>query len=315
MSDIYSRVAEAADKNNFPDYLNTRQVLQVLEEIDYPLLKKEIDFRRNVIEINGKNFGPEIEMGKRKGYGNSYVVYIKKLADYLETVTSLSVEIDYRDAKRVVEAYDLVLQRSRKYGMRGQRNFTGKIEDEIRGKLVEVGFEKYAKKNSKVDFLIDFELIDPKTAKRDKGDFMQIQAKGSKIIDLPEELTFSVKSTAGFFLGVPENELEWEGNYFILAKLHIKEDFLYKVLKTGFGLEKLNYTERLGWFEIRGFIDKENFRNKEKSLYSYNFPGKYALENKFRQANFIRTPYMLNRKKDDLLNIFQKIKNFENKAK
>ena len=197
--------------------------------------------------------------------------------------------------------------------MRGQRNFTGKIEDEGRGKLVEVGFEKYAKTNSGINFLIDFELIDLKESKRDKGDFTQIQTDKKEVLNLPENLTFSIKSTNGFFLAVPEVELSWEGNIFVLANLHIKENFLYKVIKKGLELGDLDYNEILGWFEIRGFINKKSFSNKEESMYAKNFPGKYALESNFRQSNFIRTPSMLNRDKKDLLAIFEKIKNFTNK--
>lgn len=313
MDNLSDKLNEIADGKTYPEYINTNQILDLLQELDYPLLEKEIKFRRDEIAINGKTVGPELNMGKVSGYGNSYVVSREDFISYMDSVLELSIQVDYSDVRRVVEAYDLVLQRSRKYGMRGQRNFTGKIEDEIRGKLVEVGFEKYAKINSSIDFLIDFELIDPKESKRDKGDFIQVQTEKGEVLNLPDELTFSVKSTNGFFLAVPKVELGWEGNIFVLAKLHIKEDFLYKVIKKGLELGDLNYTETLGWFEIRGFVDKKSFSNKEESYFASNFPGRYSLERKFRQPNFIRTPSMLNRNKKDLLKIFEKIKYFTNK--
>lgn len=308
MNNYLRQLDDFANNKKFPEYLNINQTIECLDFLGFPLLEKEIKFRKDTIEINGENYGPEIEMKKVIGYGNSFVVSRKKLAEYIEGLSSLSVDIDYTDVKKVVEAYDLVLQRSRKYGMRGQRNFTGKIEDEIRGKLVEVGFEKYAKVYSGIDFIIDFELLDETKSKRDKGDFTQIRTQNNEILNLPEDLTFSVKSTAGFFLAVPQIELTWEGNIFILAKLHIKEEFLYKAIKKGLEIGEIDYKERLGWFEIRGYVYKKDFGDKNKSLYENNFPGKYALENKFRQPNFIRTPSMLNRNKSDLLKIFEKIK-------
>ena len=51
----------------------------------------------------------------------------------------MRVELTYKDVQEIVKKYQLVLKRPRKRAMRGQRNFTGKIEDEIRGKLGEIG--------------------------------------------------------------------------------------------------------------------------------------------------------------------------------
>lgn len=310
MKDYYSQIKKIAETHGFPKYLKTSEVIKILEELDYPLLEKEIKFRRDVIEINGKNFGPELAMGRVKGYGNAYVVSRKTLAKYFSHLMDLSIRVDYVDVKRIVRAYNDVLQRSRKYGMRGQRNFTGKVEDEIKGKLVELGFEKYAKTHANIDFAIDFELIDEKIAKRDKGDFVQIQTKEGEIVNLPGELTFSIKSTAGYFLAVPENELEWEGNYFVLAKLHINEDFLYNAIRAGFDLSEINYKKNLGWLEIRGFVSKNDFKDKGKSLYLDNLPGSYSLRRPFRKTNYIRTPSMLNQSKEDLISIFKQINSY-----
>ena len=64
---------------------------------------------------------------------------IDKISIYLSLIgaETWGFLLTLEDVREVVEKYDAVLHRGRKYGMRGNRNFTGKVEDEIRGTLAE----------------------------------------------------------------------------------------------------------------------------------------------------------------------------------
>ena len=185
----------------------------------------------------------------------------------------------------VVENYDYVLQQPKKYGMRGQRNFTGKVEDEVRGKLAERGFHKYAICVNNLEFPVDYSTIEDSNQKRDNGDFTTIVVD-EQLYDIKPGYRISLKSTNGNYLAIPQNELDWEGEIFVLVKLHIKETFLYKAIKAGLQLSNLNLQDNLGWLELRGFIHKNEF---QKGYVSQELPD----GTKLRSPNYIKAPIQL----------------------
>lgn len=204
-------------------------------------------------------------------------------------------------AKTVVELYDDILVKPKKYGMRGQRNFTGKIEDEVRGKLAEHGFGKYATNVSSIELPVDYSLIEESDRKRDSSDFNTIII-GDKKYDLPEGFRISLKSTSGSYLAIPQNELEWEGEIFVLVKLHIKEMFLYKAIKAGLQLSTLNLNDSLGWLEIRGIISKHDFQN--------GYCGDKLPDNtQLRSPNHIKAPVQLEQDPSVISDILEQVKN------
>lgn len=98
-----------------------------------------------------------------------------------------------------------------------------------------------------------------------------------------------------------KNELDWEGEIFILVKLHIKETFLYKAIKAGLQLSNLNLQDNLGWLEFRGFISKEEF---QKGYLSQKLPDGTQL----RSPNYIKAPIQLEQDINKLSELLDKIK-------
>ena len=286
-------------------YLTKSQSLKFLEMCGRGIQEKELDFRRKEsIKIGLETITPEIKFQKVKGSGNRLFCSLRYLENYTLSLYKRSINLDYHDAKIVVEHYDSVLTKPKKYGMRGQRNFTGKIEDEIRGKLAEHGFSKYAMNVNNVEFPVDYSLIEESKVKRDSGDFNTIVIENKKY-DLAEGFRISLKSTNGNYLAIPQQELSWEGEIFVLVKLHIKETFLYQAIKAGLQLSSLNLKDNLGWLEIRGIISKQEF---QKGYLGYYLPGKEK-ETPFKKPNYIKAPVQLEQDPKRISDILNKIKN------
>ena len=230
---------------NEKEYLTIVDVLTELEEQGIPLNKKQIDFRRKSGQVSSRIVPAEIQFQKVKGHGAKLLIKKEDIVNYIERLKKQSVFITYKDVKSVVENYDEVMLKPARIAMRANRNFTGKIEDEIKGKLVEWGLAKYAKQKLGIELVIDFATITVTTRKRDEGDFVKVLVNG-KEKNIPDELKISIKSTSGNLLAVPEIETTWEGEWFVLAKLHIENKFLYDAIKAGFGIPELDIERNIG---------------------------------------------------------------------
>jgi DNA (cytosine-5)-methyltransferase 1 len=288
-----------SDKNI---YLTPNQTVKFLEMCERGIREQDLDFRRkNNLKLGSETIIPEINFQKVKGSGNRLFCSLRFLENYVLDLYKRSINLNYHDAKIVVEHYDSVLAKPKKYGMRGQRNFTGKIEDEVRGKLAEHGFGKYAMNISNIEFPVDYSLVSEGNNKRDKGDFNTIIINNKKY-DLNEGYKISLKSTNGNYLAIPQRELGWEGEIFILVKLHIKETFLYKAIKAGLQLSTLNLNESLGWLEIRGVINKTEF---QKGYLGEQLPDKTQLSS----PNYIKAPSQLEQDPKKISNILEQVKN------
>lgn len=292
---------------NRNEYLSIEEFLNELVEQGLPLPKKQIDFRRKSGVINEHPISAELTFAKIKGFGSRLVIKKSNAVKYIERLKKQSVNITYKDVKSVVENYDQVMLKPAGAAMRQNRNFTGKIEDEVKGKLVEWGLAKYAYEKVGLELVIDFALITVTTRKRDEGDFVKCMVNGTDR-NIPNELKISVKSTSGNLLAVPEVETTWEGEWFILAKLHIEDKFLYDAVKAGLGLLELDFERNLGWFEIRGFVSKKDFTNINKSYKGVNLPAPFTMDNNFSRENYILIPTQLNQNPDDLISLLEKIK-------
>lgn len=289
------------------EYLTITEFLTELEEQGFPLPLKQIDFRRKSGEINGSDIPQELPFTKVKGYGSRLVIHKVDAVQYIERLRKQSVSITYKDIKSVVESYDAVMLKPARAAMRANRNFTGKIEDEIKGKLVEWGLAKYAYEKIGLELVIDFALITVTTRKRDEGDFVRRLVNG-KDQEIPDGLKISVKSTSGNLLAVPEVETTWEGDWFVLAKLHIEAKFLYDAIKAGLRLRELDFDRKLGWFEIRGFVSKKDFTDLHKSYKGVNLPKPFNMDNDFGRDNYIMLPTQLNQRPEDFIDLLGKIK-------
>ncbi len=299
--------ATVAPFSNFDkDYFTIDEVLIELEEQGIPLNKKQIDFRRKSGEVDGHTISAEINFKKVKGNGAKLVVARSEIVSYIERLKKQSVYITYKDVKSVIENYDDVMLKPARVAMRANRNFTGKIEDEIKGKLVEWGLAKYAYQKLQLELVIDFALITVTTRKRDEGDFVKALVKNAEK-NIPDELKISVKSTSGNLLAVPEVETTWEGEWFVLAKLHIEDKFLYDAIKAGFGMVELDFERNLGWFEIRGFVSKTDFTDTTKTHKGVNLPKPFNMDNNFSRDNFILLPTQLNQNPDEFIDLLAKI--------
>lgn len=281
-------------------YLTPNQVVKFLNSCGRGIKSKDLEFRRKEWKIGSKTINPEITFQKVKGSENILFCSLRYLEDYALDLYRRSITPNYNDATTVVESYDDVLNKPKKYGMRGQRNFTGKIEDEVRGKLAEHGFSKYVEQLSNIELPVDYSLLEEKGSKRDSGDFNTVIIDGKKY-DIKDEYQISLKSTSGNYLAIPQNELEWEGEIFILVKLHIKEEFLYKAIKAGLQLASLNLNESLGWLEIRGVIEKTEFK---QGYLGDRLPDKTQLSS----PNYIKAPVQLEQNVDRIKKLFENIK-------
>jgi len=306
-NNIDDKTTVAPLSKNDSDYLTIDELLVELEEQGLPLPRKQIDFRRKSGVINGHAIHPELNFIKVKGHGARLVIKKDEVVSYIARLKKQSVHITYKDVKNVVESYDEVMLKPARAAMRANRNFTGKIEDEVKGKLVEWGLAKYAYEKLGLEFVIDFALITVTTRKRDEGDFVKCLVNG-KERNIPDELKLSVKSTSGNLLAVPEVETTWEGSWFILAKLHLVDKFLYDAIKAGLGLMKLDFEKNLGWFEIRGFVSKKDFVGSTKSCKGINLPPPFNMDNDFGRDNYIMLPNQLNQNPDDFIGLITKIK-------
>lgn len=289
------------------DYLSIEEFLNELIEQGLPLPKKQIDFRRKSGEVNSNRISAELNFQKVSGFGSRLLIKKEEAVEYIEHLKKLSVSITYKDVKSVIENYDDVMLKPARAAMRANRNFTGKIEDEVKGKLVEWGLAKYAYEKLGLELVIDFALITVTTRKRDEGDFVKCLVNG-KEKNIPDELKLSVKSTSGNLLAVPEVETTWEGEWFILAKLHIEDKFLYDAIKAGFGLLELDFERNLGWFEIRGFVSKKDFTNETISHKGVNLPSPFNMDNDFSRANYILLPTQLNQSPEDFTDLLTRVK-------
>jgi DNA (cytosine-5)-methyltransferase 1 len=289
------------------DYLTIDDLLKELEEQGLPLPKKQIDFRRKSGEVNGHPIHTELDFRKVKGFGSRLVIKKLQAAQYIERLKKQSVHVTYKDVKSVVESYDDVMLKPARAAMRANRNFTGKIEDEIKGKLVEWGLAKYAYEKIGLELVIDFALITVTTRKRDEGDFVRALVNG-KDKEITNGLKLSVKSTSGNLLAVPEVETTWEGDWFVLAKLHIEDKFLYDAIKAGLGLKELDFERNLGWFEIRGFVSKKDFTDTSKGYKGVNLPTPFNMSNDFGRDNYIMLPVQLNQTPEHFLELLNRIK-------
>ncbi len=301
------KITTAPLSSNAKDYLTKDELLKELEEQGLPLSEKQIDFRRKNGEINGKIVPPELNFVKIKGNGSRLMIKKDEAVQYIARLKKQSVNITYKDVKSIVESYDDVMLKPARAAMRQNRNFTGKIEDEVKGKLVEWGLAKYAYEKVDLELVIDFALITVNTRKRDEGDFVKCLVN-SKEKNIPDELKVSVKSTSGNLLAVPEVETSWEGEWFVLAKLHIEDKFLYDAIKAGLGLMELDLDRNLGWFEIRGFVSKKDFTNSEISYKGVNLPAPFKMDNDFGRDNYIMLPTQLNQNPEDFISLLEKIK-------
>jgi len=288
------------------DYLTIEEFLKELEEQGLSLPRKQIDFRRKSGEIKGNKIIPELNFGKVPGY-RKIVISKQEAIAYIQRLRRQSVNITYKDVKSVVESYDEVMLKPARAAMRANRNFTGKIEDEVKGKLVEWGLAKYAYEKIGLELVIDFALITVTTRRRDEGDFVKAMMEG-KDVEIPDGYKLSVKSTSGNLLAVPEVETTWEGDWFVLALLHIENKFLYDAIKAGLDLTELDFERNLGWFEIRGFVSKKDFTNTTKALKGVNLPEPFNMSFDFGRDNYIMLPSQLNQKPEDFLELLNKIK-------
>ena len=283
-------------------FLTKNQTIKFLEMCGRGIKLKDLDFRRkDSLKLGSEIIESEIKFQKVKGSGNRLFCSLRFLEDYALSLYRRSIDLDDHDAKTVVEHYDRVLTKPKKYGMRGQRNFTGKIEDEVRGKLAEHGFSKYAINLNNIEFPVDYSLLEDSSVKRDKGDFNTIIINDKKY-DLKLGYRISLKSTNGNYLAIPQHELKWEGEIFVLVKLHIKETFLYKAIKAGLQLASLNLNDSLGWLEIRGVISKDEF---QKGHLGEQLPDKTQLSS----LNYIKAPIQLEQNIDRISNLLERIKN------
>lgn len=302
-----NKITAAPLSSNTKDYLTKDELLKELEEQGLSLPEKQVDFRRKNGEIDGKIVSPELNFLKIKGNGSRLMIKKDEVVQYIARLKKQSVNITYKDVKSVVESYDDVMLKPARAAMRQNRNFTGKIEDEVKGKLVEWGLAKYAYEKVNLELVIDFALITVNTRKRDEGDFVKCLVNG-KEKNIPDELKLSVKSTSGNLLAVPEVETTWEGEWFVLAKLHIEDKFLYDAIKAGLGFMKLDFDRNLGWFEIRGFVSKSDFTDSKISYKGVNLPSPFKMDNDFGRDNYIMLPTQLNQNPEDFISLLEKIK-------
>jgi len=288
------------------EYVSIKEFISELEEQGLPLDKKQIDFRRKTGFINKKLIPAELKFEKVKGFGSKLMIKKSDAVKYIQRLKKQSTLITYKDVKSVVESYDEVMLKPARAAMRANRNYTGKIEDEIKGKLIEWGLAKYAYEKIGLEFIIDFELITVITRKRDEGDFVRCMVE-NKDIEIPDGLKLSIKSSSGNLLAVPEVELTWEGDWFVFAKLHIDDKFLYDAIKAGLGLKQLDFEKNLGWFEIRGFVSKKNFMDLNNSYKGVNLPKPFKMDNDFGRDNYILIPVQLNQNTEVFIQLLKKL--------
>jgi DNA (cytosine-5)-methyltransferase 1 len=270
-----------------------------LAEINFPepTYKSRVEQKRSFVLL---------ESVRRRG--NWRYISLDDAEQFIKNLKEMSVCLTYEDVKLICEKYGDVLNRPRKRGMRGQRNFTGKVEDEIRGKLSELGAAKFCEMVGGIKFEPNFDILAPGLY-RDEGDFLYIIKDGKKI-PLPTNLLIAVKSTNGFFaLAIPENEWDWPGEVYISVRLHIKEAFLLKLLNKSLGIEQIDLSEKIGWLEIMGYVRKSEI--EDRAFVGTRLPGKYhASDNDWDRRNYIMHQsqlHMARKEFEELLKIYANI--------
>ena len=293
------------------EFIPWAKIMEKLKDNGIDMNEKYIKFAIDEISFPQENFECEKNQNRSFGiiptirrHGNRIFVKETDVNQYIKNLKEMSIKLTFNDVKEIVKEYQLVLKRSRKRGMRGQRNFTGKIEDEIRGKLAEFGTAKFCKKVSNVEFVIDFSLLE-KGELRDEGDFTEIIKNGKKSL-LNNKQIIAVKSTAGYFaIALPENEWSWPGSIYIAVRLHIDESFLLKLINKGLELEDLDLNQEIGWLEVFGFIKKEEM--EKYAFQGKRLPGKYHASNEdWSKRNYIMHPMQLHRNLDDFGELLKK---------
>ncbi|MBI5224834.1 hypothetical protein HY989_03105 [Candidatus Micrarchaeota archaeon] len=288
------------------DFLTIDEFSKFVAEAGYPLEIKNINFRRDKIKFgDNPEIPPELYFRRVKGFRKG-VISKQEAEEYLERLKQISFHVTNSDVKTVIGEYDQVLQRPRKFGMRGDRNFTGKVEDEIKGKLVEIAFSNFVESKKGYRLPVDFHLISEKEAKRDAGDFTHYLENDKKYKLAPDKI-IAIKSTNGYFLAIPTLEMDWEGQIIILVKLHLLEDFLLKILRAGVSLDHLELNQKIGWLEILGWIQKPEFLAKGHR--GKRLPGKYHVRREdWDKENIIMHPSELKRNPEELYSLLDELK-------
>lgn len=292
--------------------LTKEEFSDFLQQNGRPLVKKHIDFRRDTISFQGYDRKSNSEEGAysilhfHRGRRNRLYINYKQAKNYLDHLKQMSIDLTYNDVITVIKRYQAVLRRPRKRGMRGHRNFMGKVEDEIRGKLAEQGAANFCKKLCGILFEPFYDLL-PSGQRRDEGDFTDFKiASSNEKIQLPNELVIAVKSTNGYFsIAVPENEWNWPGGIYMCVRPHFNPAFLLKLINKAVGLEDFSVQGKIGWLEVDGWISKEEM--EQKAYIGSRLPGKYhsAKEN-WDKKNYIMHPKQLHNTKEEFLQLMKK---------
>jgi len=292
--------------------------LTILEFTDFlaqngrPLVKKHVNFRRDTISFkgyprrSGSDGGPYRILKFQRGERNRLYITHAEARQYLEHLKQMSIDLTYNDVVTVITEYQAVLQRPRKRGMRGHRNFMGKVEDEIRGKLAEQGLANYCKELCGICFEPFYELLPP-GQRRDEGDFIDFETKSSsKKVTIPDELKIAVKSTNGYFsIAVPENEWGWPGGIYISVRPHLNPRFLLKLINKAVGLDDFSPQGKIGWLEIDGWVTKEEM--VQNAYIGTRLPGKYhGSPADWRLRNYIMHPLQMHRTREEFLQLMNK---------
>lgn len=294
---------------NPPSFLDMDGFLQFLERNGRPLKKKHLDFRRDAILFSSDKYerkaGPvntpfQVLRFKKMG-GQKLLISRQDALDYLKHLKEMSIDITVDDVRTVVDRYGPVLRRARKMGMRAQRNFTGKVEDEVRGKLAEECLSKYLRELSGVELPVFYDLL-PSGVLRDEGDFEKvvIVGKHGKVeIPLKPDMIIAVKSTNGFFpFAIPENEWGWPGQIYIAVRPHIDDDFLLYFIEKGLGIPNAKDRKVFGWLEIEGWVSKDEMH--EKGFVGNALPGGYHMGDPWPKRNLIMHPLQLHRTRPEM---------------
>jgi DNA (cytosine-5)-methyltransferase 1 len=278
-----------------------------------PLAKKHIDFRRDTISFDGykRRDGKTGERYKVLNFsrvGNSLQIPCEKAKEYLDYLKEMSIDLTYDDVVTVVTEYQDVLQRPRKMAMRGQRNFMGKVEDEIRGKLAEEGCATFCRNMSGIHFEPFYALLPPQQ-KRDEGDFTYFKTAKGERVNLPRGMEIAVKSTNGYFsIAVPESEWDWPGGVYISVRPHLNSNFLLRLINKAVGLEDFPFDSKIGWLEVDGWICKEEM--EQRAYIGTRLPGKYhASDSDFRLRNYIMHPSQLHRTRQEFKQLMDRYLN------
>jgi DNA (cytosine-5)-methyltransferase 1 len=275
-----------------------------------PLERKHIDFRRDTLEFKGyeRADGKAEEKYRVLNFrklGNTFYISYDEAKKYLEYLKQMSIDLTYKDVMTVIIKYQDVLQRSRKMGMRGQRNFMGKVEDEVRGKLAEQGCANFCQEVAGIVFEPFYDLLPP-GQKRDEGDFTYFKTVDKGIIQLPHGEEIAVKSTNGYFsIAVPETEWNWPGGVYISVRPHLNPNFLLRLINKAIGIEDFSLSGKIGWLEIDGWILKGEM--EQMSYIGTRLPGKYHVsETDFRARNYIMHPLQLHRTRVEFKQLLEK---------